>query len=91
MGSTGLGDYEGIISIIPKKKGTEKIVDAMFSIRDDVIIRAPAGSGKTFIAVAYAIYEALNGRRTAIFFRTKTEMENALVTLQVWCDEFRFI
>jgi len=78
VGSTGLGDYEKIISIIPKKRGTEKIVDAMFGIRDDVIIRAPAGSGKTFVAVAYAICEALNNRRTAIFFRTKAEMENAL-------------
>lgn len=76
--SIGLGDYNNIISTIPMKKGTEKIIGAFFGEREDVIIRAPAGTGKTFVAVAYATIEALEGRRTAIFFRTKAELENAL-------------
>lgn len=79
VGSIGHGEYLGeILRIIPRKEGTEKIIEAFFGSRDDVIVRAPAGTGKTFVAVAYAIAEALEGRRTAIFFRTRAELENAL-------------
>ncbi len=43
-----------------------------------VLIRAPAGSGKTSVAIAYLIYRAMLGDRGAIFLRTKREVEHAL-------------
>ncbi len=76
--SIGRGDYSRILNTIPRKEGTEKIISAFFDTDEDMIIRAPAGSGKTFVAVAYAIAKATEEKRTVIFFRTRAELENAL-------------
>ena len=41
-------------------------------------LRAPAGYGKTACALAYLITEGFAGNRGAIFFRTRTEVNQAL-------------
>ena len=56
----------------------DKIARAFMSTKNLVLIRAPAGSGKTSVAIAYLIYRAMLGERGALFLRTKREVEHAL-------------
>jgi len=67
------------VDLIPWRNPIMSRLGEMFSAPNRLIlIRAPSGVGKTSVAVAYAIWSALHGERTAIFLRTKREVEHAL-------------
>lgn len=75
------------LDLLPWKKSTlPQISKAFLSEKKLVLLRAPAGSGKTAVALAYLVSEAIMGRRGAIFFRTKSEIENALRILREILD-----
>ncbi|MCR8454169.1 MAG: hypothetical protein NDP13_04175 [Crenarchaeota archaeon] len=67
------------LELLPYKPSlAEEIARGLLSSKNVVLIRAPAGSGKTSIAVAYIIHLALLGKRGAIFLRTRREVNHAL-------------
>lgn len=69
--------YEEIINVI-KDKVDEKLFDAFKTKTKITFIRARAGAGKTYLSVAYALYKAIEGKRIAIFVRTRSEINQVL-------------
>ncbi len=68
--------------IVPIKNDTTKRILATLQSKEKLImLRAPAGSGKTVTALAYALTQAMNGKRIAIFFRTVSQVNYALSIL----------
>ena len=67
------------VDLIPwKTPEMEKLAKIFVSPKKLVLVRAPAGVGKTSVAIAYLFWNALMGRRGAIFLRTRREVEHAL-------------
>ncbi len=65
--------------LIPwRTKRMDELSKIFISDKKLILIRAPAGVGKTSVAMAYLIWNALMGRRGAIFLRTRREVEHAL-------------
>ena len=65
--------------LIPwKTSEMEKLAKAFLAQKRLILIRAPAGIGKTSVAIAYLFQSALIGKRGAIFLRTRREVEHAL-------------
>ncbi|NIQ06084.1 MAG: hypothetical protein GWO20_10280 [Candidatus Korarchaeota archaeon] len=47
----------------------------------NLLLRAPPGSGKTAVSLAYLLRQARLGRKSVIFFRTKAEIDQGLMLL----------
>ena len=60
----------------------ERILNVLKSKEKYILLRAPAGSGKTTLTLAYAIVAAQTGARTGIFFRTLSQVNSSLRTLR---------
>lgn len=74
--------------ILPiRNETTRKILSIMQSNDKLILLRAPAGSGKTITALAYAISEALSGKRVALFFRTISQVNYVLEALSTLFSE----
>lgn len=72
------------LDLLPYKPDLAKeIAKGLLSQKNLVLIRAPAGGGKTSVAIAYIIHLTLSGRRGAIFLRTRREVKHALNIAQV--------
>ena len=57
---------------------SKQLLDALLSSGNVTMIRAPPGTGKTMAALAYLFWTALHGTSSAIFFRTRAELDNAI-------------
>ena len=69
----------GFAELIPWATENMKKLEKYFLVpKKLILLRAPAGMGKTSVAVAYMIYNALLGKRSALFLRTRKEIEHAL-------------
>jgi len=67
------------VDLIPwKTPEMEKLARIFLSEKKLILVRAPAGIGKTSVAIAYLFWNALMGKRGAIFLRTRREVEHAL-------------
>lgn len=71
------------VDMIPwKTKEMEKIAKIFLTDKKLILLRAPAGIGKTSVAVAYLISMAIMGKRGAIFLRTRKEVEHTLAIIK---------
>ena len=69
-------------NLLPVKNNTTRRILEILSSDDRLILlRAPAGSGKTLASLSYAIASAINGKRVALFFRTISQVDYALKTI----------
>ena len=67
------------VDMIPwKTKDMEKIARAFLPEEKLILIRAPAGMGKTSVAMAFLFWSCMMGKRGAIFLRTRREVEHCL-------------
>ena len=64
--------------ISPRDKYGQELVKAFLSQEKVNFIRASPGTGKTYAAVAFSLWRALNNDRIAIFMRTRNEINHAL-------------
>ncbi len=70
------------VELIPwKTREMEILARAFLSHKKLILIRAPAGMGKTSVAAAYLVSKAIIGARGAIFLRTRSEVEHTLKIL----------
>lgn len=66
------------VEIIPWITENMKKLEKYFLVSKKlVLLRAPAGIGKTSVAIAYMIHNMLMGKRCALFLRTRKEIEHA--------------
>ena len=69
-------------NLLPVKNNTtRRILEILSSNHGLILLRAPAGSGKTLTSLSYAIASAINGKRMALFFRTISQVDYALKTI----------
>jgi len=79
LGGRGAGGRIELMDIITQRtQYTDDLVKGFMSSAKLVFIRAIPGSGKTYTALAFAIWRALKGDRIAIFMRTKSEIDHSL-------------
>lgn len=69
--------YEEVLDVI-QGNVDEELLNAFNAESKLILIRARAGAGKTFLSLAYSIYQAIMGKKVALFFRTRSEVNQAL-------------